>query len=253
LNRKHKKKKKTNSENPNPSRIRPIRGPTGRPPSPSPLSLYGKWGPPGPLLSLLLLPPPPGAHTLVALDARAPRPVPGQPPDQPRPLLTTPCRAGNRRLLPSPTSSPHWSHHWWRLKPSAALLSPSPPLSINRTHPSSSPSLSSLSFPHSLPPCVVAVSPEPRPAHRRRRAEARRRSPFRPLGHALSCWTVRALLTRTPCSPSPPCTRASAQGRRRPFCVWPSEILRIISVFSASQMYEKVIQKLYVLLSDVYV
>jgi hypothetical protein len=34
---------------------------------------------------------------------------------------------------------------------------------------------------------------------------------------------------------------------------WPSEIQRIISVFYASQMYVKMIQKLYVLLSDVYV
>jgi hypothetical protein len=99
------------------------------------------------------------------------------------------------------------------------LLSPSPPLSINRTHPSSSPSSSSLSFPHSLPPRVVVVLPEPCPARRRRRAEARPRSPVRPLGHAPSRRTIRALLTRTPCSPSPPCTRASAQGRRRSFCV----------------------------------
>jgi hypothetical protein len=37
------------------------------------------------------------------------------------------------------------------------------------------------------------------------------------------------------------------------FAFWPSEFPRIISVFSATQMYVKVIQKPYVLLSDVHV
>jgi hypothetical protein len=62
-----------------------------------------------------------------------------------------------------------------------------------------------------------------------------------------------------PCSPEPPARRALPAHEQvlkveeGHFAFWPSEIPRINSVFFASQMYVKLIQELYMLLSDVYV
>jgi hypothetical protein len=112
-------------------------------------------------------------------------------------------------------------------------------------------SLPELSLSLSLSSLARARSrPEPRLATRRSRSSPHRSRTPHP-GRAPP-------LLPCPTEPSPahralPAHKQELKVEESHFVFWPSEFPRIISVFSASQMYVKVIQKPYVLLSDVYV
>jgi hypothetical protein len=172
----------------------------------------------GTFVLLPIAPPPPGAHAAPRaprLPARTLTRAPARTSQRP---LGFPCTQNRRHLLLLP---PHFrpimeitiNGHQWRgddqwFLPSAPL--PLPPYK-NRSRPCSSP------FPAralSLPPRVLFLaraSPEPPPSVELAGSSTPRPQP-RPSPAVETSFFA-------PCSPSPPCTRARAQGRRKSFCV----------------------------------